>query len=256
MTKLDPSFTRAPIAHRALHDITDGRPENSRAAIRAALAAGYGIEIDLQLSLDGQAMVFHDYDLGRLTGQSGSIRQRSATELGRLPLLHGDGEGVPTLTDVLALVQGRAPLLIEIKDQDGIMGPNVGTLEYAAAQALGSYEGPVAVMSFNPHAVEVMARLMPDLPRGLTTSAFTPHNWPLLPTATCDHLGRIPDYDRLGASFVSHEQHDLHNPRLAELRAKGGAILCWTVTSPEAETEAREVADNITFEGYRAALPS
>lgn len=256
MKRLDPAFTRVPIAHRALHDIADGRPENSRAAIRAALAAGYAIEIDIQLSLDGQAMVFHDYDLARLTGRRGSIRQCSADELARLPLLHGDGEGVPSLGEVIALVDGKAPLLIEIKDQDGVMGPNVGTLEYAASQALATYSGPVAIMSFNPHAVAAMARLMPDLPRGLTTCAFDPQDWPLLPAATCDHLRLVPDYDRLGAAFVSHDVGDLHNPRLAELRGKGGAILCWTVTSSEIEAQARTVADNITFEGYRAALPA
>lgn len=92
MTRLDPEFLRAPLAHRALHDVADGRPENSRAAISAAMAHGYGIEIDLQLSRDGAAMVFHDYDLKRLTGQSGPVQQREAAELCGVALL-GGGEG-------------------------------------------------------------------------------------------------------------------------------------------------------------------
>ncbi|MDU8927619.1 glycerophosphodiester phosphodiesterase family protein [Alisedimentitalea sp. MJ-SS2] len=252
MPTLPPAFLNRPLAHRALHDVSKGRPENSRAAIRAAIDAGYGIEIDLQLSADGRAMVFHDYDLGRLTPETGPIRQRSASELARLPLKGGDGETIPTLTDVLDLIAGQVPLLIEIKDQDGAMGSNVGPLEYATAQALADYDGPVALMSFNPHAVEVLSRLLPDLPRGLTTCRYNPLEWPLLPDATCDHLRLIPDYDRVGASFVSHNVEDLHNPRLTELRVQNANILCWTVTSAEQEVEARKVVDNVTFEGYLA----
>ena len=252
MPALDPAFLARPIAHRALHDIAEGRPENSLAAIRAAIASGYGIEIDLQLSLDGQAMVFHDYDLGRLTAATGPIRQLSSADLATIPLAHGNGEGVPTLSEVLSLVAGRVPLLIEIKDQDGAMGTNVGPLEYAAAQALAGYAGPVALMSFNPNAVAALARLLPDTARGLITCGYNPFDWPLLPEATCDHLRLIPDYDRTGASFVSHNVRDLHNPRLPELRAAGAHILCWTVTSPVVEAEARKVAENITFEGYLA----
>ncbi|MDQ2095775.1 glycerophosphodiester phosphodiesterase family protein [Rhodalgimonas zhirmunskyi] len=252
MPPLDPAFLARPLAHRALHDVADGRPENSRAAIRAAIEHGYGIEIDLQLSLDGQAMVFHDYALARLTGESGPIGQRSAADLAKIPLLGGDGECIPTLEEILTLVAGRVPILIEAKDQDGAMGPNVGPLEYAAAQALRGYTGPVALMSFNPHAVAAFARLLPDHTRGLTTCRYNPLDWPALPEATCDHLRLIPDYDAVGASFVSHNVVDLQNPRLAELKAQGAHILCWTVTSPQVEAEARKTAENITFEQYLA----
>ena len=245
-------FYDTPLAHRALHDAKDGRPENSRAAIRAAIAAGYGIEIDLQLSADGAAMVFHDYALERLTGTTGAVRLRTSTELQQLPLLGGD-EGIPDLVEVLDLVGGQVPLVIELKDQDGGMGPDIGMLEAATAQALKGYAGPVAVMSFNPHAVARMAELLPDVPRGIVTSAYRYEDWPL-PRATCDHLRAIPDYDRVGASFISHEVSDLDNRRVAELRHKGAMICCWTVRSAEQEAVARRSADNITFEGYLAAL--
>lgn len=247
------AFLGAPITHRALHDLTAGRPENSRAAVVAAIAAGYGIEIDLQLSADGQAMVFHDYALHRLTPETGPLRTRSAAELATIPLRHGD-EGIPTFAEILSLVAGRVPLLVEIKDQDGAMGPEVGQLEAAAAAALHGYEGPVAVMSFNPHAVAEMARLAPDLPRGLTTSSYDPADWTPLPPAVCDRLRGIPDYDRCGASFLSHQWQDLRRPRVAELVAQGADLLCWTIRSPEAEAEARQVAGNITFEGYAAPI--
>ncbi len=250
--KLPGDFLTVPLAHRALHG--PGRPENSRAAIRAAMEAGYGIEIDLQLSADGQAIVFHDYALVRLTGRSGPVRQSPAAELTAMPLLGGDGECIPTLPEVLSLVAGRVPLLIEIKDQDGAMGPDVGALETATARALEGYTGPVAVMSFNPNSVAEMARLAPDLPRGLTTSAYDPLDWPLS-AETCARLREIPDIEWIGAAFLSHEAADLARPRVQELRAEGYPVLTWTVTSEAMEREVRPLCDNVTFEGYAARFP-
>ena len=248
---LDPAFTERPIAHRAYHDEMAGRPENSLAAIRAALMANYAIEIDVQPSADGVPMVFHDYDLERLTGAAGHVSERMASELQHLTLIHGD-EGVPTLAQVLDTVSGRVPILIEVKDQDGAMGPKVGPLERAVAQDLRGYRGPVAVMSFNPHSVAAMAEAAPEVARGLTTSAYVPELWKGLPVAVCDRLRGIPDFDAVGASFISHEAPDLGRDRVAELKARGVPVLCWTIRSPKAEEVARRVADNVTFEGYPA----
>jgi len=251
MARLPAVFLERPIAHRAYHCRAEGRPENSRAAVRAAIAAGYGIEIDLQPSADGVPMVFHDYDLKRLTGVAGRVRAMTAEALGEVPLSGGD-EGIPTLAEVLQIVAGKVPVLIEIKDQDGAMGPNVGPLEVAAAKVLAGYAGPVAVMSFNPHSLAAFHAAAPDVPVGLTSSAYAASDWPLLPAPVRDHLRSIPGLDRVGASFISHEAADLAAPRVAELKAQGLAILCWTIRSPEAEAEARKVAQNITFEGYSA----
>lgn len=245
------SFLARPIAHRGFHDITLGRPENSRAAIRAAISAGYGIELDLQLSRDGHAMVFHDYDMGRLTGESGPIQLRTVPELAETQLLHGD-EAIPTFSEVLEIVAGQVPLLIELKDQDGGIGPNIGRLEQATAQALDGYQGDAAVMSFNPHSVAELARIAPDRPRGLTTCSFLKEEWPTIKSARLDDLRAIPDYDRVGACFISHNSRDLQSPHVANLRSQGIPILCWTVRSAEEEAEARKVADNITFEDYTA----
>lgn len=252
---LPAAFLDIPIAHRALHDRATGRIENSPAAIISAIEAGYAIEIDLQLSADGVAMVFHDEDLDRLTDETGPVAARTAADLGRIRLKDST-DTIPTLTEVLALIDGRVPLLIEIKDQSLTMGPTDGRLETATAEALKAYQGPVAVMSFNPAAVHHMARLAPDTPRGITTSAYDPADWAPLPEAICDRLRDIPDYEATGASFVSHEASDLSRPRLTDLKAKGAAVLCWTIRSPEDEAQARHIADNITFEGYRAALPA
>lgn len=252
---LPPSFLRRPIAHRALHDRAAGRIENSPAAVKAAVAAGYGIEIDLQLSSDGVAMVFHDETLDRLTGATGPVSARTAADLGRIPLT-GSTDTIPTLAQVLDLIAGQVPLLIEIKDQTLAMEPTDGRLEAATAGALDGYRGDVALMSFNPHSVARMAALAPQLPRGITTSSYDAEDWAPLPSATCDRLRAIPDFDATGASFISHEARDLARPRVAELKAQGAAILCWTIRSPEAEAAARRVADNVTFEGYVARLPA
>lgn len=255
MTRIDRRFLTTPIAHRALHDVKRGRPENSRAAIRAAIDAGYGIEIDLQLSKDHKPMVFHDYDLARLAEGEGPIQQKDSQVLSGTPLRSGS-EGIPDLKEVLELIDGQVPLLIEFKDQDGQMGENVGALEKAAAKLLTQYDGPVAVMSFNPHSVACLAKECPNIPRGLVTGAFKPESWPLLSAEVCDRLRGIPDYARVGASFISHEVADLERAQVAALKAQGAHVLCWTVTSPAMEAKAREVAENITFEQYLAPHPA
>ncbi|MEI4232332.1 glycerophosphodiester phosphodiesterase family protein [Roseovarius sp. D22-M7] len=255
MTRLSEGFRRVPLAHRGLHDVTDGRPENARAGLRAAIAAGYGIEIDLQPSRDGRPMVFHDYDLGRLTAQEGPVRHRDAAELATIPLAGGD-EGIPDLSEILALVAGRVPLLVELKDQHGQMGDAGGALEEATARTLDGYVGPVAVMSFNPAMVTRMAGLSPDVPRGIVTCDFSAEHWPHLTPETRARLRGIPDFETSGAQFVSHQFQDLHSPRIAALRAEGATILCWTIRSAADERTARAVADNITFEGYLPEIPA
>ncbi len=174
----------------------------------------------------------------------GRIRLRESTDT------------IPTLSDVLSLIAGRVPLLIEIKDQTLVMGPTDGRLEAATAEALTGYTSDVAVMSFNPHAIARMASLAPHLPRGITTSAYDPDDWAPLPKEVCDRLRPIPDYDATGASFISHEGRDLARPRVAELKAQGAKILCWTIRSAADEALARQVADNVTFEGYLSPLPA
>jgi glycerophosphoryl diester phosphodiesterase len=252
---LPPAFWRIPVAHRALHDRSLGRIENAPASIRAAVTAGYAIEIDVQLSADGQAMVFHDEALGRLTGQDGWVKDMNGAALSQIALL-GSSDTIPTLPQVLALIGGRVPLLIELKDPTQAMAPTGRRLEAAVAQALSGYQGDVAVMSFNPHCMVEMARVAPKIARGLTTSSYDPADWHPLAEIRCTQLRGIPDYDRVGASFISHQGDDLTRPRVADLKAAGAAILCWTIRSPMQEARVRQVAHNITFEGYLAPIPA
>jgi glycerophosphoryl diester phosphodiesterase len=150
-------------------------------------------------------------------------------------------------------VGGRVPLLVEVKDQTGVMGKTDGRLEASLADGLAGYRGDVAVMSFNPHAMARMADLAPHIARGLTTSSYDPIDWVPLPTVVCDALRDIPDYDRVQATFISHEAADLARPRVAALATD---VLCWTIRSAAQEALARKFACNITFEGYLAPHPA
>lgn len=246
-------FLTRPIAHRGYHNRAAGRIENSPSAFRAAIAAGYGIELDVQLSKDGVAMVFHDETLDRLTDKAAHVTDFTAAELQKI-LLKDGVDTIPTLPEVLKLVAGQTALLIEIKDQTGDMSRTNGALESATAMALRGYIGPTAIMSFNPHSIEWMAQLAPDIARGLTTSAYDCADWAPLAPQICDRLRGIPDYDRSKSCFISHEAADLDRPRVAELKAGGAKILCWTIESQAQEIAARRVADSITFEQYQAQV--
>ncbi len=248
---LPPEFLNRPFAHRTLHDASDHRPQNSLAGARAAIAAGYGIEVDLQLSKDGLPIVFHDYSLERFTQETGAVAQQTAQELAAIVLRHGSA-GIPTFAALLALVAGRVPMLVELKDQDGALGPNTDALEKSVSDLARGYAGPLALMSFNPHSMAKCATYAPDVPRGLVTETFTRAKWELVPERRLNELNTIPDYDRVGASFISHRWTDLQTPPVAAVKAKGGKVFCWTVKSEKEEQQARQVADNITFEQYLA----
>ena len=254
MPELDPGLLRLPIAHRGLHDPGAGIVENSRAAVRAAVIAGYAVEIDIQRAACGEAMVFHDASLERMTGVRGDVAGRSALELGRLELI-GTRETIPTLAEILRIVGGRVPLLIELKDETASLAPGDGVLEARVAACIGDYAGAIALMSFNPHSVAQLAGAAPDRPRGLTTCDFVGANWPL-PDYVRAELAGITDFERTAAVFVSHNHRELDNPAIARLHRQGVPILCWTVRSPSQERAARRIAHNITFEGYRAAIPA
>ncbi|QRZ13151.1 phosphodiesterase [Paracoccus methylovorus] len=249
---LHPDFLRLPLAHRGLHG--PGVPENSMAAFRAAIAAGYGIECDIQRAADGTALVFHDDDLPRLTGVEGLVSAMGIDALSTLRIM-GTAEPIPTLRELLDEIAGQVPLLIEIKDQSLRSSAEVGDLQEQVARLLAGYPGPVAVMSFNPHAVAAFHAAAPQVTVGLTTCGYEAGDWPTLDAETRSHLAAIADFDRVGASFISHDRNDLDNPAVTALKACDVPVLCWTVCSPAQEATARRVADNITFENYLPAKP-
>ncbi|MDJ1009123.1 MAG: glycerophosphodiester phosphodiesterase family protein [Paracoccaceae bacterium] len=253
MSGLPAAFLETPVAHRGLHDRSEGRIENSRSAFEAAISGGYGIELDVQMSRDGVPMVFHDHDLDRLTALSGPLRGRASSELCGIPLAGGH-DTIERLDTVLELIGDRAAVLVEIKDQTGVpeidiadLAQLTGRVVRAASEAHGTR---AAIMSFNPAYVAALDWLGADLPRGLIGMVFDD---PRLSAAENADLTGYAAFDASGASFISHDRASLDAPAVTRLKARGVPVLTWTVRSAAEEAEAREIADNITFEGYLPA---
>ena len=242
-------FINGPIAHRTLHDVKSGRPENSWEGLEAAISHGFAIEIDLQLSLDGIPMVFHDYKLNRVTNETGLISEKRAEELEKI-ILKGGKKCIPRFDTFMSYIDGRVPVLIELKDQDGALGKSTSVFESAVCQTLKHYKGAVAIMSFNPFMMEECAKILPDIPRGLITQIFKQNEWTRISKSRCDELTMISDYSLAKATFISHDHKDLNSDVVARLKKTGATILCWTVRNQNQDTLARKVADSVTFENY------
>jgi len=242
-------FINGPIAHRTLHDVKSGIPENSWEGLEKAISRGYAIEIDLQLSRDGIPVVFHDYKLNRVTDEIGFISDRRAAELEKI-VLKGGQKGIPRFDAFMSYIAGRVPVLIELKDQDGTLGDSPSVFESAVCKTLENYTGPVAIMSFNPFMIEKCAKLSPNIPRGLITEVFKQDEWPNISKLRCDKLTKISDYFTAGATFISHDHMDLKSDEVNRLKKAGATILCWTVRTQNEDIEARKIADSVTFENY------
>lgn len=221
-------------AHRGLHDAR--RPENSLAAFEAAIAAGMGIECDVQLSADRVAVVFHDLTTDRLTGSTGWVRARSAAALGAMTL-RGSDQTIPTLAQALALIAGRTPLLIEIKSQGRARNK---TLCRAVAGALKDYDGPVAVMSFDPRVPGWFALHARRIPRGLVASDDSGRG---------GALGRRLALWRAAAQFLAYDVRNLPSRFAARQRRRGLPVLTWTVRSAALADRAALHADAPIAEG-------
>jgi len=222
-----------PFAHRGLHG--SGRIENSRAAFQAAIETRHGIELDVQLTGDGQAMVFHDLWLHRLTEEEGVVRGRSVAELGRIRLRDSD-ETIPSLTEILALIAGQVSLLIEVKAPDR----DVGALCRAVSDALRGYSGPVAVMSFNPEIGRWFAKYDPVRLRGLVvTEEGKPWR---------GKLKRRLSLWRSKADFLAYDIRDLPSRFAESARRRGLKITTWTVRNMAERARAAEHADQIIYE--------
>ncbi len=217
-------------AHRGLHGA--GLPENSPAAFAAAIAAGYGIECDIQRSSDGQAMVFHDWDLDRLTTETGPLIERSAAQLGQIRLVGGE-DTIPTLRQLLDQVAGRVPLLIEIKARPSTRIPAICL---AVRRLLEGYRGPVAVMSFDPRISSWFARFSPHIVHGLVMSEEGSRT---LFARTRRHLMLW----RAKPDFLAYDVADLPSRFAAAQRRRGFPLLTWTVRSPELLERAARHAD-------------
>jgi glycerophosphoryl diester phosphodiesterase len=230
------------VAHRGLWSPT-GAPENSLAAFQAACSHDYGIELDVQLSADGEAMVFHDATLERMTGEVGRLSDHHTADLVKLKL-KGTDETIPTLAEALAVVGHRAMVVIELKTPYGEVGP----LEKRVCEILVDHSGPVAVIGFNPYSHAWFAAHHPQILRGLDSYSYRDNETlareQRIAYAQLEQVGLAkPHFLALGLDILAGEP-------AKKLRAKGTPVVAWTVRNEEQLATARQHADNLIFEGF------
>jgi glycerophosphoryl diester phosphodiesterase len=241
-------LTARPVAHRGLHDRARGIIENMPSAAQAAIAGRFGIECDIQLTADGEAMVHHDDELGRLTEASGALREKTAAELKAVKFKDTD-ERMMSLADLCSLVAGRVPLVIEMKSHfDGDR-----RLVNRMAEVLASYSGPAVGMSFDPDQVLALREIMPALPRGIVAeSSYDAADWPEATPAQRQGMTHLRHAFRTRPHFVAYWVDEL--PAAAPWIARhlfGLPLLTWTVRTPEQRERAARHADQMIFEGFR-----
>lgn len=228
-----------PFAHRGLHG--GGIVENSRSAFGAAISAGVGIELDVRLSRDGFAVVFHDAELERLTGASGRVAKFTVAELARLRLA-GSKDGIETLGAILTFIAGRVPLLIELKT-DG--DPHkAARLSLSVRHALEGYRGRVGVMSFDPAVGAWFARHAPRIVRGLVVGGFVVGR----PRRKRGLLRHLLNLHAARPHFIACDVAYLPSRTIRFFRRRGALVLAWTVRTPQDHALAATAADQIIFE--------
>ncbi len=246
-------LTARPIAHRGLHDRDAGILENTLAAARATIAQDYAIECDVQRTADNEAVVFHDFTLDRLTGETGRVDNRDLQSLMHIPV-RGGSEGIPSLTALLDAIGGRVPLVCEIKSRfDGDM-----RLATRVARQAASYAGPLCLESFDPAVVACLQNDRDQLgiahvPIGLIAQADyggTAADWAHLSVADKAALGRGASCETRMPDFLSYSVRDLPHPFPSRLRALGIPVTAWTIRSSTEAQTARNHADQIVFEGF------
>jgi len=239
-------LTAQPYAHRGLHDEAGGIIENSLTAFEAAISAGYGIETDVQCAKDGMPMMFHDHVLDRLTFEEGSVAGFSASKL-KQAQFRGTNDKMLDLEEFLGIVDSRTPLLIEIKSRKET------SLEFPVrvAQILEQYQGPYAIMSFDPRMIRVLGKRFPNTLRGLITGSFNLQYWPEISAFTRFKMRHFYYVLLVKPHFIAHDVERLKyiEPRL--FRKLRGPVLAWTVRTDEKMAKAAQNADNIIFEKLR-----
>ena len=236
-------FVGRNYAHRGLHDREKGVPENSPVAFRAAVEAGYGVELDVQLSSDGQVVVFHDDTLDRVCGIKGRVDAYTLEELQSFPLF-GTAERIPLFTEVLAILDAKIPVIVELKH-----GADNEQLCKKTLALLNAYAGAYCVESFDPYIVRWFYKNAPHILRGQLTEPYG--GW-----RKYNSLSRSLTMAMLLPNHVTHPQFIAFGPGKRNLfvrlcRGMGALFVYWTARDPA--DHARLAADNdaVIFEGYR-----
>lgn len=232
-------LSEIPIAHRGLH--TDQLPENSLAAFAAACEAGYGIELDVHLTADKEVVVFHDYTTSRLTGVDRKVATTPLAQLQALKLA-GTDQHIPTLHEVLSLVDGRVPLLVELKSP----GRSDGTFEALVHDLLKTYRGKFTVQSFDPNLVAWFSKNAPSFIRGQLSCAYKGEA--SMPMFRRFLLANLLLNWRSRPHYIGYNIDDMPSFPVRFARKVGLPIVAWTVANSEQQKVAERYADNIIFE--------
>ncbi len=235
-------YKKVMYAHRGLHNAE--RAENSMSAFRAAVEAGYGIELDIRLSRDGELVVFHDDTLDRVCGREGKVIDFTADELAEFKL-SGTDDGIPRFADVLSLVDGKVPLLVEIKEN-----PGNSAVSEAACRMLAEYKGDFIVESFNPLSLRTVKKGLPEVTRGILSHRYYEYEqyrkplYFLLQSLLLNFLCR--------PAFIAYDHRHARSFALRFVRSFFDVpTLAWTVRSADEEKAARKNGfDGIIFENY------
>jgi glycerophosphoryl diester phosphodiesterase len=227
-----------PIAHRGIHD--SKVPENSLTAFQKAVEGNFPIELDIHIIKSGEVVVFHDDNLKRMCGIDKEIAKCTFTELREL-YLKNSHERIPLLSEVLAKIDGKVPLLIELKyDQP------TGRLEASALEILKYYKGKYALQSFSPFSLRWLKKHAPNIPRGQLASDFKGDK--KVSRILKPFLKNIWHFSATKPDFISYDIRALPSKRIAKLRAAGTPVLGWTISNVADSKEALKHCDNLICE--------
>jgi glycerophosphoryl diester phosphodiesterase len=238
-----------PIAHRGLHDKANGVIENTISAAKAAIARGFPIECDLQLTADGEVIVFHDFELDRLTGDKGLVVERKLADLTAIDITGSTAaDKIPSFRQFLDAIDGQVPLVIEIKSKfNGDMA-----LTKRACEILKDYRGPFVIKSFDPEIVAALRTLAPDVTRGIIGELhYASKNDSFMSPELRNRLANLLHFEESQPQFVSWKVSDVQSAAPYLCRVLGNLpLMTWTVRNPEDRALAEKHADQMVFEGF------
>lgn len=238
-----------PVAHRGFHDADNGIIENTPSAVQRGMECGFGIEVDVQETADGEALVFHDYTLDRLVEGSGKVIDQTSKSLAQLHMKTGT-DRLWLLQDLFDLVDGKTPLVIEIKSL--LRRDAQGDFVRRVTEQVAAYDGPACIKSFDPDMLSIAKSHKPSVLRGVVADGATPGpNYVRHSRVDRFILRHLLHYPRTGPHFVSYGVKDLPKPATSLLRSMFKVpVMCWTVRTREQRMIAARYADQIVFEGF------
>jgi len=248
MPRLDRAIFLVPIAHRGLHDAPAGRIENTRAAFQAAIDADLGIECDIRPAAGGLPVVFHDDTIERLIDGKARVMDLTPADLEQLRYRGLEDEAIMSFGELLELVAGRVPLLVEIKSE---WEPPDHTFLFRACRMAAYYDGPIALMSFDPAVIDVAKQYAPQVPRGIVSGSFEGGDWwnDTIGPERAARLRDLAEGDTANVDFYAYEVAALQLPAPRRVREELGLpLFTWTVRSAEDRQMAETFADAPIFE--------